>query len=89
MKVIGRGHRTKERIGSHLTMTANDITRDTGMGDTAALNTFTTRITTETATTMIMTDMMTTIGTVITITTTRNNAPYPNRRSRGIADLFE
>jgi hypothetical protein len=37
-------------------MTANVIMRVTGMGTTAVLNTITTRITIETAITMIMTD---------------------------------
>jgi len=57
-------------------MTANDFMPDIGRGIGAASNTITTGITIETETTMITTDMVTTIGTAITIATTRDSGNF-------------
>jgi hypothetical protein len=57
-------------------MTASDFMRDIGRGIGAEWNTITTGITIETETTMITTGMVTTIGTAITITTTRNSGNF-------------
>lgn len=73
MKAIGLVRLTRELVGSHHAMTANDFTQDIGKGIGAASNTITTGITIATATTMITTDMMTTIGMAITIATTRDS----------------
>jgi hypothetical protein len=57
-------------------MTANDFMPDIGRGIGAASNTITTGTTIEIATTTITTDMMTTIGTAITIATTRDSRNF-------------
>ena len=66
----------RELVGSHRAMTANDFMRDIGRGIGAASNTITTGITIATETTMITTDMVTTIGTAITIATTRDSCNF-------------
>ena len=66
MKAIGRDHPTRELAGLRHTTTATDIMRGTGRETGAESNTITTRITIETATFTITTDMviMTTAGTI-------------------------
>jgi hypothetical protein len=70
MKATGLDHRTRELIGLHHTMTANDIMRVTGRVTVAVLNTITTRITVETATSTITASM------VITTTDGTTDSPY-------------
>ena len=86
MKVTGLVRPTKELVGSHRAMTASDFMRDIGRGIGAAWNTITTGITIETETTMITTGMVTTIGTAITITTTRNSGNFSWQAEANVGD---
>jgi hypothetical protein len=65
MEAIGLDHLTRALAGLHRAMTANDTMWVTGKGTAAVLNTITTGITIETATSTIMTGtvIMTTAGT--------------------------
>ena len=63
MKATGLDHRMRAPVGLHRITTARDIMRATGRVNADVLNTITTLITTETATstTMTGTEIMTTV----------------------------
>jgi hypothetical protein len=89
MRAIGLGHRTRALAGLHRATTANVSMRGIGMEAAAVLSTIITRITSENATSTIMTDMMTNMVITTMAETTNNQAPVMPNCARSQDEIQE